>query len=210
MSVPALLPSNATAFEKAVAAGMTDVLPVPFRQILDPATAPERFLPFLAAHRSVDLWFADWPIERKRQMIADAVKLARLKGTRAGTLAFLEFVDAELLHIISHPERFVIGRSLIERTPIGHRPFSARHLIKVETKVPPRAFVIGRAVIGRSRLKTPSREPFSRVLAALRVAKAPETEYRVDFAHKRQWRLEDNVPLSAELPLGFYLDRTRL
>lgn len=210
MSVPALLPSNATAFEKAVGAGMTDVLPVPFRQILNPATAPERFLPFLAAHRSVDLWFGDWPVERKRQMIADAVRLARLKGTRAGTLAFLDYVDAELLDIIAHPSPFVIGRARIERTPIAHKPFSARHLVKIETSVPPRSFVMGRAVIGRSRLKTPSPEPFNRVLAALRVAKAPETEYRVDFGDKRQWRLADNVPLAAALPVGAYLDRTRL
>lgn len=210
MTVATLLPSNSAAFERAIAEAMTDALPVPFGEIMDPATTPERFLPFLAAHYSVDLWFSDWSVPRKRQMIANAIRLARLKGTRAGTLGFLDYVDAQLLHIISHPERFVIGRSLIQSTPIGHRPFSARHLIKVETTTPPRAFVMGRAVIGRARLKAPSREPFARVLAALRVAKAPEAEYRVDFGHKRQWRLEDNIPLADEVLLGAYLNRTRL
>ena len=210
MTVATVLPSNSTAFERAVAAAMTDELPVPLAAIMDPATSPERFLPFLAAHRSVDLWFSDWPVERKRQMIANAIRLARLKGTRAGTLAFLEYVDAELLDIIAHPARFVIGRAVIGRTPIGHKPFSARHLVKVHTFRPPRCFVIGRTPIGRAPFVTPSREPFNRALAALRVAKAPETEYRVDFGHKRQWRLEDNIPLADELPLGAYLDRTRL
>lgn len=210
MSLPALLPSNSGAFERAVAEGMQADLPVPLRQVLDPATTPEEFLPFLAAHRSVDLWFADWPVERKRQMVAEAIRLARIKGTRAATLAFLAYVDAELLDIISHPARFVIGRARISRTPTGHKPFSARHLIRIETFTPPRAFVMGHSVIGRARFKTPSREPYERVRAALRASKAPETEYRVDFAHKRQWRLEDNVPLDSDLPVGAYLARNRL
>jgi phage tail-like protein len=210
MSVPDLIPPNSGTFERAIAEGMNDVLPVPLCEILDPATTPERFLPFLAAHRSVDLWFSDWTVERKRQMIAEAIQLARIKGTRAATLAFLAYVDAQLVDIIAHPKRFVIGRSTIERDPIGHKPFSARHLIKIETTTPPRAFVMGRAVIGRARFKTPSREPFERALSALRVSKAPETEYRVDFAHKRQWRLEDNIPLGDGVLLGAYLNRTRL
>jgi P2-related tail formation protein len=133
-----------------------------------------------------------------------------LKGTRAGTLAFLEYVDAELLDIIAHPARFVIGRAVVGRTPIGHKPFSARHLVKVETLKPPRAHVIGRSPIGRAVLRRPSREPFERVLAALRVAKAPETEYRVDFAHHEQWRLDHNEPLDAGHRLGAYLPRNKL
>ncbi|WP_348640128.1 phage tail protein, partial [Rhizobium sp. FKY42] len=50
--VKPLLPSSSGAFEYALAAGMSDDLPVPYAQIMDPYQTPVRFLPWLAAHHS--------------------------------------------------------------------------------------------------------------------------------------------------------------
>nr|WP_281414904.1 phage tail protein I [Aurantimonas sp. DM33-3] len=204
------MPGNAAPFEIAVTEAMTDVLPVPIREIMDPATAPAAFLPFLAAHESVDLWFEDWSDDRKRAMIAQALQLAALKGTPAASQAFLDFVDGQILDKISYPSRFVLGRSAIGRHPIGHPAFVARHLVKVETFKPPRALVAGRSVLGRAVLRTPSRERIRRCRVALTVAKAPDTEYRADFAHGRKIRLDDAVPLDGTYRIGQYLDRVKL
>lgn len=193
MSVGELLPSNATAFEKAVGTGMTDVLPVPFRQILDPATAPERFLPFLAAHRSVDLWFGDWPVARKRQMIADAVKLARLKGMRIGSVAFLQFVDAALRAAIAYPEGYAVEAMPVGSAPIEPAPFLATYLVEIETVTPVGAYVPESEPVGLTFVGVPDEEPLRRALIAMRTAKAPETEIRADFQNWRPMRAGDRV-----------------
>lgn len=230
--VSAALPPGALPFERALAAGFTDVLPVPYRVLLDPSTTPAGWLPFLAAHRSVDLWFDDWPDARKRAVVEAALLDARLKGTRAGTMRFLSYVDATLVDTVAYPARFVLGRAVIGRTPIGHAPFLARHLVRVETTRKPRAFVIGRSalasrdqieaavphlivtsggeVIHGSILGTPSREPLRRCLTALRAAKAPETEIRVDFGHHRRLTLADAPPLDGSMRLGAFVARTHL
>lgn len=207
-----LLPGGARAypFTRALALGMTDALATPIREAVDPHKAPAAFLPFLAAHESVDLWFEDWPEARKRAMIAEAPILAGKKGTRIGSVRFLSYVDAELVAAVAYPARFVLGRAVIGRTPIGHPPFVARYLVKIVTHTPRNAFVMGRSPIGRRALRTPSREPFHRALAALRVAKAPETEIRVDFAHKRPLQLSDAPPLDGTYRLGDFVTRRSL
>lgn len=206
----ALLPGGSKPFTVAIAAAMTDTLPVPIREAVDPLRTPAAFLPFLAAHESVDLWFDDWPEARKRAMVAEAPVLAGKKGTRAASARFLSYVDAELVATVAYPARFVFGRARIGRTPVGHSAFVARYLLKIVTHTPPRAFVIGRSPMGRRLLKTPSREPFKRALAALRVAKAPETEYRADFAHKRPLQLSDGPLLDGSYRLGDFVSRRTL
>ncbi|WP_404291552.1 phage tail protein I [Microvirga sp. RSM25] len=196
--------------EAALAEALTDTLPIPLAEAVDPHKTPVRFLPFLGQHDGVRLWYADWSEARKRQVIAEAPVLARKIGTRAGVLGFLSYVDATLLDVIAYPTRFILGRSVIGRTPVGHQPWVARYLIKIETTAPARAFVMGRAVIGRHRLKTPSREPFQRVMAALRAAKSPETQYRVDFGHKRPLVLADQPRLADDIPLGGFVARQKL
>ncbi|MET0170903.1 MAG: phage tail protein I, partial [Agrobacterium vaccinii] len=120
--VSVLLPSSSDVFELALASGMSDDLPIPYAEIMDPYRTPVRFLPWLAAHHSVDLWFDDWPDDRKREMIAQcagvstiypASPLAALKGTLAGLKRYLAFVDAEIVDRIAHPSRFTFGRAVI-------------------------------------------------------------------------------------------------
>ncbi|WP_319533423.1 phage tail protein I [uncultured Cohaesibacter sp.] len=121
------LRSNAMPIEKAMAAGMSDDLPVDYATIMDPYQTPAKWLPSLAAHYSVDLWFSDWPEERKREMIAQCAglstiypgeQLAELKGTLEGLKRFLWFVDAEIVDRIAYPCRFVLGRSSPSFTPL--------------------------------------------------------------------------------------------
>lgn len=207
--LPDYLPKNATLFERSLTRNVNDEIAVAIRDVVDPLRAPLSFIPFLAAHESVDLWYDDWSEARKRQMIAKAPVLAKLKGTREGSIKFMEFVDAELLDTISYPARFIFGKAVIGRTPIGHQPWVARYLVKIETSKAPRSFVIGRSAFGNQRIKTPSREPFKRAMAALRASKAPETQYRIDFGHKRPLVLTDQPLLSDGLPLGGFVARNK-
>lgn len=205
-----LLPDNARPFEQALAHAMTDTLPVPVSETLNATTAPLRFLPWLAVHDGVRLWFSDWPETRRRQVIGEAPLAAWLVGTRPGAVTFLGYADGHLLDTVAYPTRFVFGRARVGRAPIGHPPWLARYLVRVRTRTPPRALVGGRTVLGRSRLKTPSREPRRRCLAALVAAKAPETEYRVDFGHARPLMLADGPPLDGTFHLGAYVARRKL
>ncbi len=206
-----ILYNEAAPFERALAKAFTDVLPIPIRDLLDADRTPEAFLAFLAASESVDLWFADWSPARRRAMVRAARDgLAALKGTRAGPDAFIRFVDGVILDRISYPARFVLGRAKIGRTPIGHPPFTARYLVKVETFVPKRALVTGRGVLGRGVLRTPTREPLRRCLQALTASKGDATEYRADFAHRRVLRLDDAPSLDGGFRLGQFVNRTRL
>jgi P2-related tail formation protein len=210
MSVADLLPPNSQAFERSAAEGMSDTLPVPLRQVMDPAATPVPFLPFLAAHRGVDLWYSDWTLSRKRLMVENAVKLSALKGTVAAPAAYLAYVDGEILDKISYPAPFTIGRDFIGRDDIIHRAFVARFLVRVRTYTKGQAMVLGRGTIGRHVLRRADLEPFKRCLKALRISKAMDTQYRVDFAHQRRITLADSVPLDGSFTLGDFVPRTRL
>jgi len=204
-----LLPSNSRAFEWATALALTDALPVPIAEILDPATTPAAFLPFLAGHESVDLWFADWPMARKRQMVAEAVELAALKGTRKGLERFLAFVDAEITWQIAHPARFVIGSSAIGVRPIAHKPMTAHYIVRVPLALPANPFRVGRAALGRRALTRVSLEPLRRAKIAAVVSKAPETLYSLNFAHRRRARFGDALPMDGTVTFGGFIHRPR-
>lgn len=205
MTADQILPSNSTPLERSMLRGLADDLPVPITDIVDPDQTPVAFLPWLAHHESVDLWYEDWSEARKRAMIAEAPTIAWLKGTRQGAIRFLTYVDATVERVIAYPARFVFGRARIGLTPIGHPPFVARYLVKIDTLTPPGAMVMTRSVIGRHMLKTPSREKFNRAMAALRASKAPETQYRVSFSYKRPLRIEDAPRLDSGWRLGDYV-----
>lgn len=202
-----LLPPNATAFERAIAEAATDALPVPIRELLDPAQTLSVFLPFLAEHESVDLWFDDWPIERKRAMIADGLRLASLKGTRVGLRGFLTYVDATLVSTIAHPRRFVLGQSALGVQPLKFPIYTALYLIKVRLRRHRRGLVFGRGALGRHALVPVDREPIRRANIAATVSKAPATQYTATFAHRRR-------PFFDEMAFGMgfdqFIDRTSL
>lgn len=114
MTYQSLLPASSTAWERAVEeAGATfEMLPVPVGDIWNPETCPEHMLPWLAASLSIDLWRAEWPAWKKRQVIRESIQLARIKGTRAALERYLRQVDAELVHIITPPVKMFLGQSM--------------------------------------------------------------------------------------------------
>jgi P2-related tail formation protein len=211
-AVGQVLPDTPEVFEEAVAAALSADLPVPFAVLMDPAETRPDMLPWLAAHESVDLWYSDWSEERKRLMIADAPALAKLVGTRAAAERFLDYVDAVIIHKVSYPAPFVIGKThLGDRVTIHQDHHKAYYLILISPRVEPDHFVIGQSRVDQViRVRDVDYEPMRRVKAALRAAKAPDTEYAVDFGWKRKVTFADAWPLGTPRPLDLYIERTRL
>lgn len=215
-----LLPSSSDRFEHALAAGMSDDLPVPYDEIMDPYRTPERFLPWLAAHHSVDLWFEDWPTERKREMIAQCAgvstvypndpPLGEMKGTFKGLERYLDFVDATVRHRVAHPSRFIFGKAILTQTPISHPPFMAKYLIRVGLTAPQGFFQIGRSAFSRRYLRGVDLEPIRRAKLAAAISKTPDTEYTISFAWRRGITFQDNIPIDGSHIFGGFRDRLRL
>ena len=82
----------------------TDVQ-VPYRDLFDPYKCPADFLPWLASNWSVDLWYDDWPESTKRNIIANIVTLKRQKGTEAGIVGYLSYVNGTIVKSVSPPAR---------------------------------------------------------------------------------------------------------
>jgi len=217
-----LLPDSTAPAEQALAKAAADDLPVPLARQMNPYECDTENLPQLAAHHSVDLWFDDWPEERKREIIAQYAgrstvyqakdghePLPDLKGAHEGVKRYLEFVDAEIVDWIEYPARFVFGLSTFSFTPLQHPPFKKIWLIKVELTKPVNAFVFGQSAFGLGALRTVDQTPVERVRKALRIAKAPETEYQLTTAWRRSATFQDDIPDDA-LPIGFYVDTERL
>ena len=94
-----LLPPNASALERSVEAaqaGRIDAIPVAeLQRVWDVDNCPERLLPWLAWAMSVDNWDSNWPIDVKRAVIRDSVKLHKIKGTRAAVEQALSAINCE-------------------------------------------------------------------------------------------------------------------
>ncbi|AGP43081.1 MULTISPECIES: phage tail protein I [Enterobacterales] len=78
-----LLPVGSSALEVAAAAACAELatMPVPLRELWDPATCPLNLLPYLAWAFSVDHWDEDWTEEAKRNVVSSAFFVHRHKGT---------------------------------------------------------------------------------------------------------------------------------
>lgn len=207
MSVGALLPGNTVPVDRAIAAGMSDALPVPIRTALDPQASPEAFVPFLGFQEGVKLWFDDWSLARKREMVAEASQLADLIGTRPGLAGFLAYVDAQIVATVAHPRRFTLGRSAVGRERLVFPAFTARYLIKVRTARPVAALRLGRGALGLHGAIVVSREPLRRARIAASVAKGPATQYTATFAWRRRPTFDE---MAFGLPFDAFTDRTRL
>ncbi|MGA4081118.1 phage tail protein I [Ralstonia nicotianae] len=83
MSSATLLPPNATPLERraAQAGARIERVPVPLRDLWNPATCPAELLPFLAWSFSADRWNPSWPLATKRAVTAAAYFVHRKKGT---------------------------------------------------------------------------------------------------------------------------------
>ena len=92
-------PPNATPLERVLAdlahARIDAVDLEVIRQVADPATCPVKYLAWLAAANSVDVWNHDWPEATKRAAIAAAPEVHRLKGTRKAVRLALTALGAD-------------------------------------------------------------------------------------------------------------------
>lgn len=102
MTTKSLLPSSSTKLERALAqATDLDALsPEQIRQLWHPQTCPESHLPWLAWALSVDFWDDEWPLQRKRDVVAGSIAWHRKKGTPWAVeqmLAAAGYADSELI-----------------------------------------------------------------------------------------------------------------
>jgi phage tail P2-like protein len=79
----ALLPGNSTLLERCAAEALASIdrIPIPLRDLLNPATCPAVLLPHLAWAFSVDRWDSRWPESTKRAAIRSAFYVHAHKGT---------------------------------------------------------------------------------------------------------------------------------
>lgn len=113
MTGQTLLPDQSYAWEKAVerAGASFSPLPVPNGDLWNPDRCPEHMLAWLAVNLSVDLWRAEWPAWKKRQVCREALINARLKGTRAALERYLGQVEAEVVSVTTPPVKMFAGKS---------------------------------------------------------------------------------------------------
>ena len=78
-----LLPVGSSPLEVAAAAACAELaaMPVPLRELWNPATCPVNLLPYLAWAFSVDHWDEGWTEETKRSVVSSAFFVHRHKGT---------------------------------------------------------------------------------------------------------------------------------
>lgn len=89
-----LLPPNRTPLERVLGDVLPARLPVPLRELFDPARCDAPLLPYLAWARSVDRWDPDWSDEAKRNAVAASFVLHQRKGTLAALRQVVEPIGA--------------------------------------------------------------------------------------------------------------------
>jgi len=204
------LPNNATKFEKSLIRDLSLWIETNIRDVVDPDRCPVEFLPFLAVHESVDLWYNDWTEARKRQMIKDCKSgLAESKGTRDAAQRFLSYVDTQVVHRRTYPSRFPVGRIAAGgSTPVNFPHSTAQYLLKLDLAAPKNAVCSGRTAVGRSCVQPVSFEPLVRANHAITISKAPDKAYAVTFAHRVVMTLDDGLDLGGDgVKLGLFQDR---
>lgn len=87
-----LLPVGSSPLEVAAARACAELarVPVPLRDLWNPATCPLNLLPYLAWAFSVDRWDEAWPEAVKRNVVTSAFYLHRHKGTLSAVRRVVE------------------------------------------------------------------------------------------------------------------------
>lgn len=116
----ALLPSNSTPLERAIATTDDRILTIDadvVRRVTLPDECPEDQLHILAWEYSVDEWDPSWPVARKREVIKSSYDIHRHKGTAyaldiaIGALGYGAVVE-EWFEYGGHPYRFRLSIDL--------------------------------------------------------------------------------------------------
>lgn len=120
MTMPSLLPPNATPIETAYVTSGGRILDAdpPVDMVWDAWRCPSKYLPYLAWALSVDQWSDDWDEIAQRQAIADSPAWHRIKGTRAA-------VEQAIVRATDAPATLT---EWWETAPRGRRGTSSLHL----------------------------------------------------------------------------------
>jgi len=133
-----LQPTNASPWRREVSLVNAERRPVDMSllaTIMDPWRCPADLLPWLAWGFSVDLWNEAWPELKKRWVIANSIRLHRLKTTPAGIREHVALTGAEVRKIIRPPARAYLRPAMTEAARIAWldslpqiriRPFALR------------------------------------------------------------------------------------
>lgn len=110
MTQISILPPNSTPLERALEATFAarlDALPLPVGQMMNPATCPAAFLPWLAWALSVDEWSPEWTEQTQRAAIAASIGVHRRKGTVAALRAAIAAAGYGEVEVV---ERYALVR----------------------------------------------------------------------------------------------------
>jgi phage tail-like protein len=122
---------------------------------VDPRTAPEEFLPWLAGWVALSLR-ADWDTATKRAFLQEIVPLYRLRGTRAGLQRMLEIYTREKVTIddeLDGPAHFFqVALTLSEPDPDHLRRKQEIARAIVDQEKPAHTFYALRVVVPTMRL----------------------------------------------------------
>ncbi|WP_412058323.1 phage tail protein I [Bartonella sp. DGB2] len=109
-----LLPARSTAFERNLEQA-TSFPSLPIDALADftnPDAIAEHLLPWLAFRFGIEIWNDQWTIAQKRQVIARAFELQRIKGTAAGLKTYIALVGSELRQIVTPPQRMFLSEGM--------------------------------------------------------------------------------------------------
>jgi len=117
-----LLPSNSTRLDRAIAHAVRerfDTLESSLEEILDPLRTPERFLPWLAWAKSIDIYREEWPLDKRRSVVNSWFALHRLKGTEEGLRRHIALEDSILVKTVSPPAKGFRRPAMTEKERTG-------------------------------------------------------------------------------------------
>lgn len=90
----------------------------------DVLSAPANFIPYLAFERFIGVWNDEWPIEKKRVVLAKAFRLHRLVGTEQGLREAIEIAGGDLLKLVVPPAKTFLSPNT---TPEQRAKFLSRY-----------------------------------------------------------------------------------
>ena len=120
-------------------------------QQTDPMTCDPSMLPVIAWGRSVDLWYEDWSLEKRRYVAANWYAYERLKGKAEGFRRFYSLVGVKLLKVTAPPQGVYPKRGWTDEE--RQRYLAQFQQIRIYPKVPVREFQRGFFVASAARSK---------------------------------------------------------
>lgn len=116
MTRETLLPPNRTELEEAfdLTGARVDELPVDLPKLVRPYEIPSAHLPWLAWGLSVDLWEKEWPEEKHRNLVANALPMHARKGTQTSIAEHIKIVGGTARRFTTPPSKTFMSPAFTE------------------------------------------------------------------------------------------------